>query len=187
MASSPQCHSPPCHGISLWCCSSKVTVQGCSSSYSHLMSIRCGHVQSSVPTFHLLGPWGPWPRAIMSCPRCGHAAGLGLELGSLPGQEGEAHISLSKGSHDQRAPHNLSTGGFHLSVSVLWQRSSAQAGSWAHLLCREEERERDLKTGSAVTAPALPAPTIHSSLAFSSAASVRTQFLAITVWTKTLS
>lgn len=70
-------------------------------------------------TFHLSGPWGPWPRAVTSCPSCGRAAGLGLEPGSLPGQEGEAHISLSKGSHGQKVPHNLSTGGFHLSASVF--------------------------------------------------------------------
>lgn len=42
-----------------------------------------------------------------------------MELGSLPGQEEEAHISLSKGSHDQKVPPNLGAGGFHLSMSML--------------------------------------------------------------------
>jgi len=41
-----------------------------------------------------------------------NTAGLGLELGSLPGLEGKARISLSKGSHDQKVAPNLSAGGF---------------------------------------------------------------------------
>lgn len=76
-----------------------------------------------------------------------HAAGQGFELGSLRGQEREgwatmlAHISSSKCSCNQKVPPKLSAEGFHLSMKVLWQRSSPQAAQ-ANVLCRENDRER---------------------------------------------
>lgn len=60
----------------------------------------------------------------MSCPSCGHAAGLGLELGSLPGQQREAHVSLSKGSHGQSSSSSQHRGLSFVSEPALTEVSS---------------------------------------------------------------
>lgn len=153
------------------------------------MSIRQGYVWRSFLTFHLPGPWGPWPRAVTSCPSCGRTAGLGLEpaRGHCQGRRGRLIYPCLK-VPTTRNFLIISAQGAFICQRVCFDSGLLPRRAAGLVSCAGRKRgKRDLKMGVKQHPQLPPSPTMHSLLVFIHAASVRTQFLAIIVCTKTLS